>query len=435
MSRKRVLVITYYWPPSGGSGVQRWVKFAKYLREFGWEPIIYTPENPEAPAHDPGLMRDVPNDLEVIKTRIWEPYSIYKKFIGADENARIGTGFLSEESKPKLTETLSVWIRGNLFIPDARRYWIHPSVRFLEKYLVEHPVDTIVSTGPPHSMHIIARQLHKKLNIPWLADFRDPWTDIDFYDDLKLSKWADRKHHSLEASVLNEADCVTVVSPTMRNDFQAQTNTTVKLLTNGYDSDDFPSELPDPGPQFTISHIGSMPPSRNPEVLWKAVAELKNENPQLTEKLRVRLVGPVDVSIFESIQSRNIDDYVDKIDYMPHNEVVIEQCSASVLLMIVNRSKNAKGILSGKFFEYIAAKRPILCIGPEDSDIARIIQEKQLGYLVGYEDVKRMKSVIKKLYQAFESDSLTVNSKSADEYSRKSLTKQLSEILNRVVLQ
>ncbi len=433
MSRKRVLVITYYWPPSGGSGVQRWVKFVKYLREFGWEPIIYTPENPEAPAHDPGLMRDVPDNLEIIKTKIWEPYSIYRKFIGADENTRIGTGFLSEESKPKFTEMLSVWIRGNLFIPDARRYWIRPSVRFLEKHLVEHPIDAIVSTGPPHSMHMIARQLHRKLNIPWLADFRDPWTDIDFYDDLKLSNWADRKHHRLEASVLDEADRVTVVSPTMREDFQAQTQTIIDLLTNGYDEDDFPSDKPESGPVFTISHIGTMPPSRNPDVLWKALAELKNGDPELARDLRVRLVGPVDVSIFESIRDQKIDDYVDKIDYMPHNEVVTEQCRASVLLMIVNRSKNAKGILSGKFFEYIAAKRPILCIGPEESDIAQIIKDKHLGYLVGYEDVTKMKAVLKELYIAFKSGNLGIASKSAVEYSRKSLTKQLSEILNKIV--
>lgn len=432
MSRKRLLIITYYWPPSGGSGVQRWVKFSKYLRDFGWEPVIYTPENPEAPALDHGLLRDIPKDLEVIKTKIWEPYSIYKKFIGADKDTRIGTGFLSEESKPKLTETLSVWIRGNLFIPDARRYWIRPSIRFLENYLKDHPVNAIVSTGPPHSMHLIARELHRHLNIPWLADFRDPWTDIDFYEDLKLSRWADRKHHRLESSVLNEADWVTAVSPTMCNDFRSQTETRVDVLTNGYDVDDFPPGRPEPGKNFTISHIGSMPPSRNPEVLWDAIGELKKEDSDLYGSLKVRLVGSVDISVFDSVREKNIEDAVDKIDYMPHEEVIMEQCRASVLLMIVNRSKNAKGILSGKFFEYIAARRPILCIGPDDGDIATIIREKQLGYLVRYEDAEQMKSVLRKLHADFKSGVLTVTSKSAEEYSRKSLTAQLSDILNKL---
>jgi len=432
MSRKRVLIITYYWPPSGGSGVQRWVKFSKYLREFGWEPVIYTPENPEPPALDPGLSKDVPDNLEIIKTRIWEPYSIYKKFIGADKDMRIGAGFLSEESKPKLTETLSVWIRGNLFIPDAKRYWIRPSARFLANYLHDHPVDVIVSTGPPHSMHIIARGVHRKLKIPWLADFRDPWTDIDFYEDLKLSRWADRKHHQLETSVLNEADRVTLVSPTWRDDFQSQTKTKVDLLTNGYDDDDFSAAQPEPGPGFTISHIGSIPPSRNPEVLWNAISELKDEEPELTQELKVRLVGSVDISVFNSVREKKIEDCVDKIDYIPHDEVILEQYRASVLLMIVNRSKNAKGILPGKFFEYIAARRPILCIGPEESDIAIIIREKKLGYLVKYEDVHSMKSVLRKLYTAHKSDKLGIASTSASEYSRKSLTEQLSHILDEL---
>lgn len=170
---KRVLIITYYWPPSGGSGVQRWLKFVKYLREFGWEPVVYTPENPEMPSSDTSLLSEVSEDIEIIKTKIWEPYSFYKRFIGKKKSEKINTGFLSESKKPKLTEALSVWIRGNIFIPDARKFWIKPSVKFLKKYLADNPVDAMVSTGPPHSMHLIALGIKKSLNTPWIADFRD----------------------------------------------------------------------------------------------------------------------------------------------------------------------------------------------------------------------------------------------------------------------
>ncbi|MGE4540563.1 MAG: glycosyl transferase family 1, partial [Bacteroidales bacterium] len=195
---KKVLIITYYWPPSGGGGVQRWLKFVKYLRQFGWEPVIYTPENPESPQLDQSLVNEIPAELEVLKTKVWEPYRWYKTFTGRKMDERIQTAFLSEKKKPGLTEKLSIWIRGNVFIPDARRYWIKPSVKFLKTWLLQNKVDLIVSTGPPHSMHLIGMQLKRQTGIPWLADFRDPWTNIDYYQDLMLGKRADRKHHQLE---------------------------------------------------------------------------------------------------------------------------------------------------------------------------------------------------------------------------------------------
>jgi hypothetical protein len=217
---KKVLIITYYWPPSGGAGVQRWLKFVKYLREFGWEPIVYTPENPEAPATDTSLLKDIPANITVIKQPIWEPYNLYKGFIGQKKEEKINAGFLSEKKKPGLAEKIAVWIRGNWFIPDARRFWIKPSVKFLSEHLRGNPVDVIVSTGPPHSMHLIALKLKKKLNIPWLADFRDPWTTIDFYDKLMLTKSSDKKHKGLELEVLKNADKVVTVSWNWSKDFK-----------------------------------------------------------------------------------------------------------------------------------------------------------------------------------------------------------------------
>jgi len=194
---KKALIITYYWPPSGGAGVQRWLKFVKYLREFGWEPIVYTPENPEFPEIDESLYSDIPENLTVIKTPIREPYTAYKKFIGRTKKEKINAGFLSEKKRNPFLENISVWIRGNFFIPDARLLWIKPSVKFLLKYLTGNPVDIIISTGPPHSMHIIAMKLNESLKLPWVADFRDPWTNIDFYKDLKLTSWADSRHHNM----------------------------------------------------------------------------------------------------------------------------------------------------------------------------------------------------------------------------------------------
>ncbi len=217
---KKVLIITYYWPPSGGAGVQRWLKFTKYLREYGWEPIIYTPENPESPNNDSSLEKDIPKNLTVLKTKIWEPYNFYKIFIGQKKDQKVNAAFLTESKKPKKFEKIAVWIRGNFFIPDARKFWVKPSIQYLTTYLKDNPVDAVISTGPPHSMHLIAQGLKKKLNIPWMADFRDPWTNIDFYSKLMLTSFADHKHKRLELGVLNDADVVTCVGQTWLDELE-----------------------------------------------------------------------------------------------------------------------------------------------------------------------------------------------------------------------
>ena len=216
---KKVLIITYYWPPSGGPGVQRWLKFAKYLPEFGYEPIIYTPQNPEAPAIDESLLKDIPEGIEVLKQPIWEPYNWYRQFLG-QKDKKIGSGFVSEKKEPGILHKISVWVRGNFFIPDARRFWIKPSVKYLTKYLKENSVDAVISTGPPHSMHLIGLGLKKQLDINWIADFRDPWTNIDFYQELMLSSWADKKHHDLEKEVLTRADKVVTIGYTMSQEMK-----------------------------------------------------------------------------------------------------------------------------------------------------------------------------------------------------------------------
>jgi len=206
---KRVLIITYYWPPSGGAGVQRWLKFSKYLPENGWIPVVYTPENPEYPAIDENLVSEIHPDVEVLKSSIWEPYALYKKFTSRKKDAKLGSGFTSEKDKISKAEKVSRWVRGNWFIPDARKFWIKPSVRFLDTYLKENSIDAIISTGPPHSMHLIALGIKRKYpKIKWIADFRDPWTNIDFVEELRLSKRSMKKHENQELAVLKGSKSV-----------------------------------------------------------------------------------------------------------------------------------------------------------------------------------------------------------------------------------
>ena len=416
--------------------MQRWLKFVKYLREFGWEPIVYTPENPEMPAVDEGLLQEIPEGVQVLKTKIWEPYSYYKKFTGKREEEKIQTAFLNEKKSSRgVVEKLSVWIRGNFFIPDARKYWIKPSVKFLSKHLKEHPVEAIISTGPPHSMHLIAMDLQKKLNIPWLADFRDPWTNIDYYQDLRLGKRADMIHHKMEKTVLSSANAVTVISPGMAKEFSLIFDREFSVIPNGYDAEDMKG-LPDiklDTSKFIISHIGSLTRTRNPKNLWKVLNELCVENRAFNKALEIHIIGKIDFSVKDSIQAENLEIKLVISDYLSHDEVLVEQRKANVLLLLVNDTPNAKLILTGKLFEYLAAGRPVICIGPKDGDAAQVLEETKCGVTFDFDNINELKKRILTVYNERNSTLNIVEGENIEKYERKNLTKKMVQVLNSCI--
>jgi glycosyltransferase involved in cell wall biosynthesis len=430
---RKVLVITYYWPPGGGAGVQRWLKFSKYLRDFGWEPVIYTPSNGEMPVIDHSLEKDIPEGLTVLRQPIWEPYSVYKKFIGQRKDEKINTGFLTESNKPKKAEKIAVWIRGNLFIPDARKYWVRPSVNYLSRYLTLHPVQAIVSTGPPHSMHLIAMELKQRLGLPWLADFRDPWTNIDFYKDLLLTAASDRKHHRLEKEVLEHADLVLSIGKNMSEEFSAilgKASAKFKVISNGFDAEDLERGTVEPDEKFSLAHIGTLVKSRNPEVLWKVLEQLCKGNSDFAKDLEIKLVGKVDVSVSASIEKHNLQRFVRKIDYLPHSEVIKTQQQSQVLLLLVNQTKNAEGILTGKFYEYLCSGRPILCIGPQKGELAEAFQETGCGRISGFADEISLQENVLVYYAEYKKGMLASAAQHIEKYSRRELTRTLAALLD-----
>lgn len=430
---KKVLVITYYWPPSGGAGVQRWLKFVKYLREFNWEPIVYTAENGEMPSVDISFIKDIPQGVEVLKQPVWEPYHLYKKFTGRKKEDKINSGFLAENKKNRFLEKVSIWIRGNFFIPDARMFWIKPSVNYLVQYLKSNHIDAVVSTGPPHSMHLIALGIKKKLNIPWLVDFRDPWTQIDFYDKLMLTSFSDKKHKKLEKEVLVSADKVLTVSDNWAKDLEVLGGRKVEVITNGFDEEDF--NFPDPvlDEKFSLSHIGSLNKDRNPVQLWQAIKELCEEVPEFAKDLSLKFVGKTDFSVFESLKEKGLMGVTEKINYLPHQEVVKFAASSQVLLLLLNNTPNVMGIIPGKIFEYIASKRPVLCVGPVNGDSAKIIMNTGAGMVSGFEDKEKIKKSIKDLYMQYKNKQLIISSTTFEKFSRKNLTKELSTLLNDMI--
>ena len=437
--RKKVLIITYYWPPGGGAGVQRWLKFTKYMRDFGYEPVIYTAENPEYPSTDESLSKDVPDNITVLKTRVWEPYQLYKWFTLQKKGHRINSGFLNKDKKKGMGERISVWIRGNLFIPDARKFWIRPSIRYLTRYLKEHPVNLLVSTGPPHSMHMIACRVAEKTKIPWVADFRDPWTNIDYYHDLMLGPRADRKHHRLEQKVLRSATAVSVVSNDMKQQFEEIGSRNIRVIPNGFDPDDFnmpegkeqSGEVPDR--KFSLTHIGTIVPSRNPHSLWRVLSALVTENEDLANDLVVRLVGAADYAVNRSVEESNLGPWVQFEDYLPHQKAVGLLKESQVLLLLINNTPNAKGILTGKFFEYMNAGRPILAIGPKNGETDQILRETGTGKLADFDDRDGLKDIILDYYHKYRQGQLEVEASNVHNYSRKNLTGRMTELFTELL--
>lgn len=429
---KRVLIITYYWPPSGGAGVQRWLKFVKYLRNYGWEPVVYTALNPEAPALDHSLIKDIPHKLEIIRQPIWEPYVFYRKFVGLKKDDKISAGFLNENKKPAFAEKIAVWLRGNLFIPDARKYWIKPSIEFLVNYLQEHPVDAVVSTGPPHTTHLIALGIKKKLDLPWLADFRDPWTKIDFYDKLMLTPFANKRHHKLEKAILTAADRIVTVSWNWAIDFEGLGASHTEVITNGFDPEDFPIINRNNPPTFLLTHIGSLNKDRNPEFLWRVLGEIAKTNDTFRHLLRIRFIGKTDFSVFESLERNGLSGCTEKIDYVPHDEALKLSADAAILLLLINNTPNSLGIIPGKVFEYLATRREILCIGPLIGDSARIITETNSGTVVDFDDEVGLRATLSELFSQYTRNELSQKETSIDQYSRKTLTSKIAKLLDQM---
>jgi glycosyltransferase involved in cell wall biosynthesis len=430
---KKVLIISYYWPPSGGAGVQRWLKFSKYLRKFGWEPVVYTPENPESPHDDDSLLADIPPGMQQLKRRIREPYRLYKLFTGRSSKEKFQPGFLDERKKHGLADQAATWVRGNFFIPDARKFWVRPSVTYLSEWLQQNRIDALVSTGPPHSMHLIALKLKQRLDIPWLADFRDPWTRIDFYHKLRLTRWADRRQRHLEKLVLTTADRVVTVSRHGATDLQEISGRGVAVVANGYDPMDFRDIPLFDHKKFSLTHLGSMNADRNPSALWEVLASMAKEMPGFSNDLQIKLIGKTDIAVTEMLKKLELDRFVHNRQYMPHDQALQEAGNSAALLLPLNQTPNVMGIVTGKLYEYLALQRPILCIGPPEGDAAAIIKVTGSGTTAGFDEQGAIRQTLVNWYTDYKQGRLSWQGAGTGDYSREALTRKIAKILDGMV--
>ncbi len=425
---KKLLIITYYWPPAGGPGVQRWLKFVKYLPDFDVEPIVYVPENPTYPIEDSNLVSEVSDNAIILKTPIFEPYQL-ASFLSKNKTKKISSGIIPNQKKQSFLEKVMLWVRGNLFIPDARVFWVKPSVAYLEKYIRENEIDTIITSGPPHSLHLIGLELKQKMNLKWLADFRDPWTTIGYHKSLRLSQYAAKKHKRLESQVLNSADTIIVTSKTTKTEFQALTTKPIEVITNGFDVEKVDKQTLDT--KFSLAHIGSFLSERNPKILWESLVELCTEIPDFKSHLEIKLIGAISQEVLETIEQFGLNSFLNNLGYVSHAEAVAHQRKSQVLLLIEINSEETKSILPGKLFEYMVSERPIVAIGPKDSDFAEIITNTNTGVFFEYSEKAKLKQTIHEYYNQFLEAKLQSHAVGLQQYSRKNLTQQLVELLRQ----
>ena len=425
---KKLLIITYYWPPAGGPGVQRWLKFVKYLPDFDVQPIVFVPENPTYPIVDSNLVSEVSDKAIILKTPIFEPYQL-ASFLSKNKTKKISSGIIPNQKKQSFLEKVMLWVRGNLFIPDARVFWVKPSVAYLEKYIRENEIDTIITSGPPHSLHLIGLELKQKMNLKWLADFRDPWTTIGYHKSLRLSQYAAKKHKRLESQVLNSADTIIVTSKTTKAEFQALTTKPIEVITNGFDVEKVDKQTLDT--KFSLAHIGSFLSERNPQILWESLVELCHELPDFKTYLEIKLIGAVSQEVLETIAQFGLHPYLNNLGYVSHAEAVAHQRKSQVLLLIEIDSQDTKSILPGKLFEYLISERPIIAIGPMGSDFAEIITNTNTGVFFEYSEKAKLKQTIQEYYTQFLQGNLQSHAIGLQQYSRKNLTQQLVELLNQ----
>jgi glycosyltransferase involved in cell wall biosynthesis len=419
---KRVLIITYYWPPSGGAGVQRWLKFSKYLPEYGWEPVILTvdPEYSSYPQIDETLQNEVNPGMLVFRTKSREFYSMYRSISGNN----IPYGGFSNDNKKSPVQKLAKIVRGNLFIPDPRRGWIKFAFKKAKELIKTYNIDTVITTSPPHSTQLIGLKLKKKLNIRWVADLRDPWTDIYYYNQFKHTKLALALDRSYERNVITSADMLITVSEDLKRIFSSKDKKNrpdkIHVIQNGYDEEDFKTEVKPESGKKIITYTGTISENYDIEGFVSAVNKLEKG---VRDKIKIQFIGNVSDIIREKINKADAE--VEYINYVPHNVAIENMLKSSMLLLIIPNVENNKGIVTGKFFEYLASQKPVLAIGPKGGDLEAIINETNCGKLFDYSEANEI--------SIFISDYLIENKKLETkglDYSRKALTEKLSMILN-----
>ena len=418
----KVLIITYYWPPGSGAGVQRWLKFSKYLPEYGWEPVILTvdPEYAVYPAHDTSLEKNLPAEIKVHRTKATNWFRIYSR----DKSKIPSAGFAKNKDNSFKGKILR-FIRGNMFIPDPRKGWNKYAFKKAIEIIENEKISHIITTSPPHSTQLIGLNLKKKFpDIKWIADLRDPWTDIYYYNQFYptlISRLIDR---ALEIKVLKSSDQIITVGNSLKDLFVSKSpgiEEKIEVITNGYDEEDFKGSIDINPDKFTISYIGTLSDAYPVNGFLAAFEKFRDEG----NDFLFRLVGTVSSDQKEKILEKTGIENVEFIPYVNHHEAINYMMSSTILLLVIPDHHSNKSILTGKLFEYLASGKSVLCLGPADGDAAMIISESGAGKTFGYNDSKSIVFYLNELVNGFKRPPATT----INRFSRTELTKHLATII------
>ncbi|MGC6429366.1 MAG: hypothetical protein ACON4Y_02690 [Flavobacteriales bacterium] len=423
---KKVLIITYYWPPGSGSGVQRFLKFTKYLNSFGWQPVILTVKNGNFTSIDHTLLEDIPNNTPVYRSYSLEPFYWYNLLLKRKSNSSTaGSIGIGDKS---VIQKIALYIRANFFIPDARIGWNRLAYRVAKKIFKQHKIDAIITTGPPQSTHLIGERIKNNFNLPWIVDLRDPWTTV-FYNSLfprtENSKLKDKR---MEDRIVKSADAITVVSEGLVSEFQSR-NENISLIYNGYDESDFNITKRKSIDKFKITYVGNLMSNQNIESFWAALSNLINKNKIFKEKIVLELVGNIDPSVYLSIKQFGLKSYIKKVGFVDHHQSVKHMINSDLLLFVIPNSEDNFKIITGKLFEYLATGNDILSIGPIEGDASKILKKLNHFSMIDYTNVSEIENTI---LDSFNLKKREYKMNHISKYSRYKQTEKLADLLNKI---
>lgn len=435
-SSKTALIFAYYWPPASGPGVQRWLKFVKYLPEKNWNAIVVTPKDGSYPNTDPTLLEDIPEGTQIERTKTLEPFRLFNLLTGQSKRGNttsVGMGDI--KGSTSFVKKISAFVRANFFIPDARKGWGRYAIQKGREVIKNQNIDLIVTTGPPHSAHLIGLALKEEFNIPWVADFRDPWTNIYYNKFLPRTESTIKRDQSLEDRVLKTADAVTVVGKGQREEFQDRAKQ-IKVIENGYDEEDFAAQdQPYNKDVFRLAYIGNLKVNQNCKTLWTVIQELSKEVEGFKNHFKLSLTGNIHSEISQTLEEYNLEALVEILPFVPHKEAVQRMINAQALLFLIPDSASNKQIITGKIFEYLASQTPLLSIGPTDGDAAEILRICNRTEMIDYLDKEALKAELLRLYQDWNDKDtpVKVTEEGHEIYSRRNLSYRLAGLFDEVI--
>ena len=426
--KKKVLIITYYWPPGSSSGVQRWLRMSAHLVALGVEVTVLTVENGSYPSRDESLLADVHPDIEVHRTSTLEPFHLFNRLLGKRNND-ISVGLSGYKNSQSLIKKLAIWIRANLFIPDARKGWRGPALRKGKQLLKSGSFDLIVTTGTPHSCHLIGQKLSDTFNVMWLADFRDPWSTIYYHKQMPMWNSTKAKHLALETKTLKRADFVSVVSLGMKREFEDRASR-IEVIYNGFDSNDFEratqEHVAHQKSRFCLSYVGNLLPSQNVVQLWRAIGELIQTNSDFSDAFELRLIGHQDPVALEAIRTHIPSKNLSLSGFVAHQAAITEMSSADVLLLVIPDLEDNELILTGKLFEYLATSKPVLSVGPKTGDASTILIQCGHAPMLDYLEFQLMKTQLLSHFQDYaKGKTESVENEAVLSYSRQAQAKKM----------